>query len=175
MWNDFLPLGFVVDRVSACLHQAEVLRLPVCLDEIFIVELLHKVLMLGLECMQWLEFTIRRIGVQYGNTFHQRRVMMDVDHRIITGLGDKGVKATVFFFVDNLVFALRSAQFVPHHLIAEQGLRVLVDVEHRLVIIRPDHSALGVLQFVRQQLAGVQILETNTVNSAPNRVLWVSE
>ena len=51
----------------------------------------------------------------------------------------------------------RRTQHVPHDALAQQCLLVLVDIEHRAVIVRDSEARFGVFDSVRQQLACLQV------------------
>ena len=95
----------------------------------------------------------------------------DADELVVAAASDAHVEAVVLFLVDQRVGRGRRTQHVRFDAHGEQRFRILLDVEQRLVVVRPDHVGGHASIVVGIDLAGRQVLETDHVLAAADRVL----
>ena len=173
--QQFPPFRAVAFLADLGLHQPEVLRLPVGADDPASVEVLGLVLVISLAGQEDPErqFRISRVGVAYLGGHGAPRI--DDDQPLVLGVEDIRVESGIVLLIHQAVRPGVRAEQVLSHAQAEQGHRVLLDVENRTAVRGPGQRGLGILDGVGQRPARREVLEAERVLAPSDRVVRVGQ
>jgi len=169
--QDLAPLRPVALLADGRLHQPEVRRVPVGADEPAPVEVLDVVLVVALARQEHAERERRVVGARVAVLGRDRALRDDEDVALVLGGRDGRVETFVLLLVDQRVGGRIGAEHVAAHAIAEQRLRVLLEVQDAAAVRGPGKVRLHVRDRAGQYLAGLEVLEAQRVLPAPDRVL----
>ncbi len=162
-------------RADGRFHQAVVRRLPVGADDPAPVEVVGVVLEVALARQEDAE---RERGIRRVRVAHlggHRAAREDGDVLLVLGGADARIEAVVVLLVDERVLRRVGAEHVAAHAPREQRLRVLLQVQDAAAVGGPGEVGLDVLDPVRQQLAGREVLDPQRVLPAADRILGERE
>ena len=103
----------------------------------------------------------RVVGIGHPLLGRERALELDPQVAVAAALGQAEVVRRILLLVHHRIIRHRRAQHVPAHAVAQQRVRILLDVEHGAAVVGPDEIRFDVDQGVGQQFAGHEVLEAH--------------
>ena len=163
--NHLLPvlLGSFPDRGD---HEAEVGGLLVGAHEELVTPVVDAVLKVAAAGTEYPRFQVGLVGVDEEEFVREGLAAPDDDEAFGLGLVEVAAIGLVLFLEYQFIVLHGRAKDMPVDLVGAQGLGILAGVENDLVVIGPGVVAGDLLQFVRKNLAGFEVLELESVDPA---------
>ena len=171
MRDHIAPCRAIGRPADRSLHQAEIARLPVGADDETVAQMIDLVLVVALVGKKNRERERRIVRVRVAPFRGDGALHADEDEPVGLGLVDPGVKAGIRL-CEHRGIELR---ILPHamalHVQAEQGLRILLDVQDRLVVVGPGDIRFDVDDGILEDASARQMLEAQLVLAAADEIL----
>ena len=174
MRHHVFPLRAIAFGAARHFDDAEILRLVVGAHDPAAVRVFHLVFVVALARQEHLELELRGGGVGVPDLGRDRALRVDQQILLVLGARELRVEALVFLRphdgIGGDVGVVRAVEPVTADAKSEQRLRILLDVEERLVVARPDDVVLHVGQRDRIDLARRELHDLHHVLAAADGV-----